>query len=96
MFLIISPLHCALPPIGGCSELEAKSNYSTCWRLRVRTSGTSLAREQDTLSRSSMENAINIYISVYIYIHIDTRYLTLVAQALHNVGGVKCQPFLQQ
>ena len=30
------------------------------------------------------------------YVYIYTRDFTLVAQALCNVGGVKCQPFLKQ
>ena len=32
-----------------------------------------------------------VYVCMYVY---STRDLTLVARALHNVGRVKCQPFL--
>ena len=49
--------------------------------------------EQDTLSRSSMENAIRIYI--YIYIEIRETHFSSVVLWLCNVGGVKCQPFLR-
>ena len=47
--------------------------------------------ERDTLSRSSMENAIHIYI--YIYIH-ETHFSSTVL-GLCNVGGVKCQLFVK-
>ena len=44
-------------------------------------------------SRSSMENAIRIYIHIYIYIH-ETHFSGAVL-GLRNVGGVKYQPFLK-
>ena len=50
-----------------------------------------MASERDTLSRSSMENAIRIYI--YIYIR-ETHFGSAVL-GLRNVGGVKCQPSLK-
>ena len=34
-------------------------------------------------------------ICIYVYIY-STSDFTLVARALHNVGGVKCQPFLKE
>ena len=48
--------------------------------------------ERDTLSRSSMENAIRIYI--YIYIYRETHFSSAVLE-LRNMGGVKYQPFLK-
>ena len=50
--------------------------------------------ERDTLSRSSMENAIRMYIYIYMYRYVRTHFSGTVL-GLRNVGGVKCQPFLK-
>ena len=37
----------------------------------------------------------DIYIYTYIYVRVRARHLSSASPVVHNVGGVKCQPFLK-